>query len=159
VISNVTARPHEADAIASNLVAQIVSPVRWCQSVQTLLAAGVESFAEVGHGRTLTNMLQQIRNETGTPMFVELADGLSRSVSESPVAAMAEPAVTPDEMVRTWNFRRKIGCEVIARPLPGKILRTRTAAQMLFGHRAVVYLESYEGYFDLRDVAPADVDS
>ncbi len=154
VISNVTARPHVAGEIANNLAAQIVSPVRWCQSVQMLLANGVQNFAEVGHGQTLTNMLQQIRNDTRAPMLVECTDGSSREASRSPAAATAEHS--PDEMVREWNYSHKVGLQVTVRLLPGKILRTRTAAQMLFGHRAAVYLENYEGYFDLRDVAPAD---
>ena len=34
-------------------------------------------------------------------------------------------------------------------------LTTRTSAIELFGHRAAVYMEGYNGYFDLDEIAAA----
>ena len=54
VISNVTAQPlTAADAIRADLKAQLTSPVRWSQTIDTLVAAGVTRVTEVGAGRAL----------------------------------------------------------------------------------------------------------
>lgn len=45
---------------------QIYAPVRWEQSVQRMIAAGVDTFVEIGPGRTLTGFLKKIdRKVTG----------------------------------------------------------------------------------------------
>lgn len=57
VISNVTARPTEAPAEARELlVRQLTSPVRWAESVATMLEAGVDRFVEMGPGSVLTGL-------------------------------------------------------------------------------------------------------
>jgi [acyl-carrier-protein] S-malonyltransferase len=61
VISNVDAQPHaDADHIAQKLLAQLVSPVRWQQSMQGLLDDGVERFFEIGPGRVLAGLMRRI---------------------------------------------------------------------------------------------------
>ena len=61
VVSNVDAAPHTDPAeLRSLLVRQVVSPVRWEDSVRTMLSAGVERFHEVGPGRVLTGLLKRI---------------------------------------------------------------------------------------------------
>ena len=61
VISNVTARAHgDAASMKVLLVKQIVAPVRWYQSIETLRASGVDKWIEVGPGRTLTGMMKKI---------------------------------------------------------------------------------------------------
>lgn len=46
VISNVTARPHEAGTLRERMIEQITAPVRWAESIRYLLAKGV-TFADV----------------------------------------------------------------------------------------------------------------
>jgi [acyl-carrier-protein] S-malonyltransferase len=62
VVSNVDARPHrDPDEIRALLVKQVVSPVRWEDSVRYLIAdLGVEQFFEVGPGRVLRGLLKRI---------------------------------------------------------------------------------------------------
>ncbi len=63
VISNVTAMPHTGNETTKQLlVQQIVAPVRWYQSIETLraLAGDGASWLEVGPGRTLTGMMRKI---------------------------------------------------------------------------------------------------
>lgn len=61
VYSNVTAQPHEgADSIKERLVQQIVSPVKWQQTMQTLVAAGEARFIELSPGRTLAGLAKRI---------------------------------------------------------------------------------------------------
>jgi malonyl CoA-acyl carrier protein transacylase len=65
VISNVTGMPYPTNepttTIRTLLVEQMVRPVRWFQSVQYLLAQGVEEFSELGPGNVLTRLIAQIR--------------------------------------------------------------------------------------------------
>ncbi len=42
------------------LVKQVASPVRWQQSVEKMIEEGVDSFVEIGPGRTLTGFLKKI---------------------------------------------------------------------------------------------------
>jgi [acyl-carrier-protein] S-malonyltransferase len=61
VISNVTARPHgDSESIRKLLVQQVIAPVRWYQSIEYLRKAGVDSWLEVGPGRSLTGMMKKI---------------------------------------------------------------------------------------------------
>ncbi len=61
VYSNVTAKPHDdPDSIKRLLVEQIVSPVRWEQTMQALLAAGEARFIELSPGRTLAGLAKRI---------------------------------------------------------------------------------------------------
>jgi trans-AT polyketide synthase/acyltransferase/oxidoreductase domain-containing protein len=70
VIANVTAQPypHTAAGIRELLAAQIASPVRWQDSV-LYLAANVPDaeFEEVGPGRVLTRLIQDIRKAAPPP--------------------------------------------------------------------------------------------
>lgn len=61
VISNVDALPHDdPQAIRESLVKQIVSPVRWEDSLRQLLQDGFDTFWEVGPGRVLRGLLKRI---------------------------------------------------------------------------------------------------
>jgi [acyl-carrier-protein] S-malonyltransferase len=61
LVSVASARPVTAAAdIREALLAQIVSPVRWVDVVQTLVNAGVTSFLELGPGRVLIGLIRQI---------------------------------------------------------------------------------------------------
>jgi [acyl-carrier-protein] S-malonyltransferase len=61
VVSNVTAAPlTAATGLGDELVDQITSPVRWVDSVQTMLGGGATSFVEFGPGRVLTGLVRRI---------------------------------------------------------------------------------------------------
>lgn len=61
VVSNVTARPYPADpqAIREALAAQLVSPVRWADSLRAMAAKGITHFVELGPGRVLSGMVRR----------------------------------------------------------------------------------------------------
>ena len=62
VYANLTALPYgEGDEAADLLAKQMCSPVRFTQTVQNMLAAGIEEFAEVGPGKVLTGLVAKIR--------------------------------------------------------------------------------------------------
>ncbi|MFO0904810.1 MAG: ACP S-malonyltransferase [Pirellulales bacterium] len=61
VISNVDAQAHsDPEEIRRLLVQQVVSPVRWEDSIRTLLNQGCDQFYEVGPGRVLAGLLKRI---------------------------------------------------------------------------------------------------
>jgi [acyl-carrier-protein] S-malonyltransferase len=57
VVSNVTAAPVEGgDEARGLLVRQLTSPVRWTQSIQTMVDSGVDRFLELGPGNVLAGL-------------------------------------------------------------------------------------------------------
>ncbi len=57
--SDVTAEEY-GDNPAELLSRQIASPVRWEALIRNLIASGVDTFFEIGPGKTLTNMIAKI---------------------------------------------------------------------------------------------------
>lgn len=61
VWSNVDAKPHmETSEFRPLLVKQILSPVRWEETMRGLLADGIERFYEIGPGRVLAGLLKRV---------------------------------------------------------------------------------------------------
>ncbi len=60
-VTNVTAE-YVSDIAQTKdlLIRQVSSSVRWQQSVEAMIAAGVDTFVEIGPGRTLTGFLRKI---------------------------------------------------------------------------------------------------
>jgi len=71
VVSNVTARPHGSpEEIRKLLAGQLLSPVRWAESMQ-YLAANVPSatWLEIGSGSVLAGLLKRaVKGQTATPI-------------------------------------------------------------------------------------------
>lgn len=57
--SNVTAETY-GDDVAELLSKQIASPVQWEKIIRNMIASGVDTFIEIGPGKTLTNMIKKI---------------------------------------------------------------------------------------------------
>ena len=51
-------------AIKKNLVDQLTAPVRWTQSVEKMVALGVNHFIEVGPGKVLQGLIKKINPHT-----------------------------------------------------------------------------------------------
>ena len=51
-------------AIKKNLVDQLTAPVRWTQSVEKMVALGVNHFIEVGPGKVLQGLIRKINPQT-----------------------------------------------------------------------------------------------
>lgn len=61
VIANVTANPVESqEEIKVLLVKQLYSPVRWEESVKTMIENGVKTFIEIGPGKVLSGLVKKI---------------------------------------------------------------------------------------------------
>lgn len=64
VYQNVDAQPHtNPEEIRKNLLSQLTSPVYWTQSVQHMIADGIDEFYEFGPGDVLKNLIKKINPE------------------------------------------------------------------------------------------------
>lgn len=80
-VGNVTARPLKSvGEIVSELVQQLTAPVRWMESVQWMIAQGVDTFVEVGPGKVLTGLLRRIDRSVQRINVEDVAD--IRALSE-----------------------------------------------------------------------------
>ena len=136
VIANIHAGLYKQNAIADTLLQQITGSVRWKESMEYLLRQGVCRFEETGPGNVLTKLVKQIEK-----------DYLAR---ESNIQASFENI---HQQIAHWNNTYPVGTSVRVKGY-GEPLETRTQAVVLFGHRAAIYMNNYNGYFDLDDIAP-----
>jgi len=61
VFQNVDASPHtDPDEIKQNLIAQLTAPVRWTQTIENMIARGVEEFIEPAPGKVLQGLVKKI---------------------------------------------------------------------------------------------------
>lgn len=72
VVANVTAQA-ESGGWADLLEAQLRSPVRWTESVQTMRAMGVDTFVECGAGEVLCGLIRRIDREAATNAVFDMA--------------------------------------------------------------------------------------
>jgi len=49
-----------SEEIQQNLIAQLTAPVRWTQSIQQMIAKGVNEFIEIGPGNVLQGLIKKI---------------------------------------------------------------------------------------------------
>lgn len=72
VVTNVEAEPNTSkERVRDLLVRQVSSPVRWEDSMNRMIALGVERFVEIGPGRVLLGLLRRI---DGTREMFHLED-------------------------------------------------------------------------------------
>ena len=74
-VANVTASyVTNADEVKPLLEKQVSSSVRWQQSVETMIADGVDTFIEVGPGRTLAGFMKKINRDVKVFNIEKLED-------------------------------------------------------------------------------------
>lgn len=77
-LSNVTANYVEnKEQIKPLLIQQIASSVRWQQSIERMIADGVDTFIEIGPGKTLTGFVKKI-NKNVTAIHIEEIKDLNK---------------------------------------------------------------------------------
>ncbi len=60
IYSNYTAEPTtDTEEIRSNLLNQLMNPVRWTQTLKNMMANGADSFVEVGPGKVLQGLVKR----------------------------------------------------------------------------------------------------
>ncbi len=77
-VANVTAQyVTEADEVKPLLIRQVSSSVRWQQSVEFMIADGVDRFVEIGPGKTLAGFVKKISRDV-TILNIEKLDDLEK---------------------------------------------------------------------------------
>ena len=67
LVTNVDASPVGTDhAVRNALARQVVSPVRWVESVELMIERGVRRFVEVGPGAVLAGLIKRINRDVET---------------------------------------------------------------------------------------------
>ena len=173
VVSNFTAQPYKNDEIAQNISNQLASTVKWVDSIHYLMEKEDMKFKEIGVGDVLTKLVHKISSskktkESSTTIKIESIEKSAATPANSPnndnlvvakpgievITNFKEKRYKVDEQVELWNKKYPVGTRVRSTfPEYGE-LETRTKAVILFGHRAAIYLNGYEGYFDLNDITP-----
>lgn len=75
VVSNVDATANrEAGLVCDLLVRQVYSPVRWEESVVTMVDSGVERFIEIGPGKVLAGLIKRIAKGSDIQNMGTVAD-------------------------------------------------------------------------------------
>ena len=179
VIANLTAKPYPNGAVVEYLSKQISSTVLWSDTIHHLMSlSDAMEFVEIGHGDVLAKMIVKIRQiaakaaaeQAPQPAQAEKkpevpsvdavvaasisaavdaggAHGDSNGVTRDDRFALAE------QKVAAWNSRHPVGTGVKSVVAEHGALITRTPAVVLFGHRAAVYMEGFNGYFDLEELS------
>lgn len=74
VYANLTAEPYGEDK-KETMAAQCENPVRWQKTIENMIANGVDTFIEVGVGKTLAGLIKKI-NPEATVYQIENKEGL-----------------------------------------------------------------------------------
>jgi [acyl-carrier-protein] S-malonyltransferase len=93
VVSNVTGQAvQDPEHLRELLVRQLLSPVQWTRSVETMQRVGAATFVEVGPGQALTNLLKRIAPEA-RGLHVEDGASLRKALSELSEEAVDDRAL------------------------------------------------------------------
>jgi malonyl CoA-acyl carrier protein transacylase len=148
VIANIHALPYQSDNIVRNLANQLTHSVRWLDSMHFLLQQGDMEFIELGPGDVLTKLARSIKSKFKPDAAPKPADNQATIQT-----GREQNLTTPQQKVNDWNRSYPIGTQVSAKGYD-QILTTKTQAVILFGHRAAIYMQGYNGYFALDEVMP-----
>lgn len=80
--TNVTAQyVKNKEEIKDLLVAQVSSSVRWQQCAETMIADGVDTFVEIGPGKTLSGFMRKI-NRNVKVINIQTVEDFEKAVEE-----------------------------------------------------------------------------
>lgn len=121
------------------------------------LVQGASDFEELGPGQVLSRLVGEIK---ATAPVVEPAPAPAPLTAPVPASNTKtggydrqQELAALQERIDAWNRSYPLGTKVQVSGYDGPLV-TRTRAMTLFGHRAAIYLDGYNGYFDLNDVRP-----
>ena len=79
-------RIETADAARAELIDHLTAGVDWIRAIETMTAAGVDTFVEVGPGKVLTNLIKRIAPDARA-IALDDADAIDRITAEPAVTA------------------------------------------------------------------------
>lgn len=82
VVANYTADIEKSgDEVRENLIKQVSNPVKWQDSIEKMIAEGIDTFIEIGPGKTLQKMMRRI-NKKVTAYAVNSIETMENTLSE-----------------------------------------------------------------------------
>jgi [acyl-carrier-protein] S-malonyltransferase len=82
VYANATAAPEEGtESIKASLSRQLLSPVRWEETIRNMREAGIERFIEIGPGKVLSGLVRNI-DRSATTVTLGKAEEIEAFVAE-----------------------------------------------------------------------------
>ena len=73
IYQNVTAnKVIDSNILKENLITQLVSPVKWTQSIEKMIEDGISSFIEVGPGKVLQGLVKKINKFVATTSIIDI---------------------------------------------------------------------------------------
>ncbi|MEK4042691.1 ACP S-malonyltransferase [Paenibacillus sp. FSL H8-0048] len=94
VIANLTARPYSADGALHYMTEQMISSVKWSESVRYLMGRHPDmELTQIGPGHVIAGLVSKIQREAG-PLIVDDAAEAALAIAEA--AATAEADTLPD---------------------------------------------------------------
>lgn len=104
VISNYTARPYKYKDVTFNMEMQMVSAVKWVETVRYIMGKGIENIQQIGPGNVITGLVRRIKKEA-EPLFVEdEAEEIQENIMEIPaeqgVSVKEKPAAEEESIVK-----------------------------------------------------------
>ncbi len=95
--SNMTGEPYTGDETAL-LSKQICSPVQWEKTIRNMILSGIDTFIEIGPGRTLTNMMKKIDPEAkAQTVFEYLSESAKAFTMPGQFSDVLRPKIRPPE--------------------------------------------------------------
>lgn len=79
-VSSISCEYERATGLQDLLVRQMVSPVRWRQAVENLIADGVDRFLEVGSGRVLCGLIRRTNRDVSATNVSD-PEGLEKALA------------------------------------------------------------------------------
>lgn len=87
-VSSITCEYASAAGLKELLVRQMVSPVRWAQTVQRLIGEGFDTYVEVGSGKVLAGLIKRIAKDAGNE--VQILSAADPAGIDKTLAALAD---------------------------------------------------------------------
>ena len=90
VWSNALAIPlNDVDTIREALVSQLVSPVRWSETVRSLHALGMDQAVEMGPGKVLAGIVRRVERDMGVHA-TDSSDAMDKTIAQMLAPEVAE---------------------------------------------------------------------
>lgn len=157
VWSNETGRPYpeDADAVRAALATQLGAPVRFVAQIEAMYAAGVRVFLEVGPGRVLARLVDEILGDR--PHRTVTLDGGRRAGLSGLLHALAQlavagvdlrterlfrgrdardPATAPPPVAPRWTVNGWLVRHADGSPLPGALQPPRALTEPLVSQQS-----------------------